>query len=369
MCRFLIFVLAWLSLVASVPAADSSSIDSLRLLEGATGATVARQVLQQAVAEGATNLLPVLNAFQGATPLGANWLRNAFETIAAAESRSGRELPARELISFILDTKNSAAARRLAYEWMLKQDPTLEERIIPGLLQDAHPAFRRDAVTRLIVQAQSSEGEQALQLYRTAIQGAVDKDQVAIVADALKAAGDPVDLQMHFGFLSEWKIIGPFDNREMKGYFVDYAPESEVDLTSTYDGQLGTVGWNHITTDDDYGIINIGDQIKNYKGSLMYASTTFRSADPQDVEFRLGTPNAWKLWVNGKLVFEREEYHRSTRMDQFRIPLSLQAGDNLILLKVCQNEQEEDWAQDYKFQLRVCSSSGQGILSTGENND
>jgi len=155
----------------------------------------------------------------------------------------------------------------------------------------------------------------------------------------------------------------------MKGYAVAYPPESELDLTATYEGQLGEVRWTDISTDDGYGIVDIGGQIKNYKGSLMYSVTTFRSAEKQSAEFRLGTPNAWKLWVNGELVFEREEYHRSTRMDQFRIPVSLLAGDNSIMLKVCQNEQEQDWAQDYQYQLRVCDSGGVAILPAGENDE
>jgi len=369
MSRFLLFLLVGLSLAVSPAAADQSSIDSLRLLKGATGATAARSAVQKTVTEGAVNLLPLLNAFQGATPLGANWLRSAFETIAAAEGKADRDLPASEFTKFILDAKNSAAARRLAYEWLLKQDATLEERLIPGLLQDAHPDFRRDAVARLIIQAKEAEGDPAVQLYRTALMGAVHKDQVTTIAEALEAAEDPVNLQEHFGFLPDWKIIGPFDNREMKGYAVAYPPESELDLTVTYDGQLGEVSWADISTEDGYGIVDIGGQIENVKGSLMYSVTTFRSAEKQAVEFRLGTPNAWKLWVNGELVFEREEYHRSTRMDQFRIPVSLQAGDNTIMLKVCQNEQEQDWAQDYQYQLRVCDSGGVAILSAGDSDE
>jgi hypothetical protein len=369
MSRSLLFLLVGLSLVASPATADQASIDSLRLLKGATGAAAARSAVQKTVAEGAVNLLPLLNAFQGATPLGANWLRSAFQSISAAESKAGRELPASEFTKFILDTKNSAAARRLAYESLLKQDATLEERFIPGLLQDAHPDFRRDAVARLLVQATEVEGELAVQLFRTALKGAVHKDQVTIIAGALGAAGDPVDLQKHFGFLPAWKIVGPFDNREMKGYAEAYPPESELDLAATYDGQLGEVSWADISTDDSYGAVDIAGQIENFKGSLMYSVTTFRSAEKQAAELRLGTPNAWKLWVNGELVFEREEYHRGTRMDQFRIPVSLQAGDNTIMLKVCQNEQEQDWAQDYTYQLRVCDSSGAAILPAGENNE
>lgn len=369
MRRSLLVLLAGLCLVPSPAVADQASIASLRLLKGATGAIAARSAVQKTVAEGAVNLLPILNAFQGATPLGANWLRSAFETIAAAESKADRELPASELTAFILDMQNSAAARRLAYEWLLKQDATLEEQLIPGLLQDAHPEFRRDAVARLLVQAAEVEGDPAVQLYRTALKGAVHKDQVATIAGALGAAGDPVDLQKHFGFLSAWKIIGPFDNREMKGYAVAYPPESELDLVATYDGQLGEVSWTDISTDDSYGAVDIGGQIENFKGSLMYSVTTFRSAEKQPAELRLGTPNAWKMWVNGELVFEREEYHRGTRMDQFRIPVSLRAGDNTIMLKVCQNEQEQHWAQDYTYQLRVCDSGGIAILPAGEDNE
>ena len=85
------------------------------------------------------------------------------------------------------------------------------------------------------------------------------------------------------------------------------------------------------------------------------------------VEIRLGTPNGWKLWVNGKLVFAHEEYHQLTQMDQYRTPVLLQAGTNRILLKICQNEQTEDWAQDWEFQVRVCDSSGTAVLPLNAN--
>ena len=94
----------------------------------------------------------------------------------------------------------------------------------------------------------------------------------------------------------------------------------------------------------------------------MYATTDYVSDATRQVEIRLGTPNAWKLWLNGKLVFEREEYHRSTQMDQYKLKVTMNRGANTILLKVCQNEQDEDWAQDYHYQLRVCNSTGSAIL-------
>ena len=95
----------------------------------------------------------------------------------------------------------------------------------------------------------------------------------------------------------------------------------------------------------------------------MYAVTEFHSPAARVVELRLGTPNAWKLWLNGKLLFGRDEYHRGMAIDQYRVRGELKPGANTILLKICQNEQTEDWAQRYEFQLRVADLSGIGIAS------
>jgi hypothetical protein len=45
------------------------------------------------------------------------------------------------------------------------------------------------------------------------------------------------------------------------------------------------------------------------------------------------------------------------------VPVVMRAGRNTILLKICQDEEKEDWAQSYQFQLRVCDSNGSGVRS------
>jgi hypothetical protein len=152
--------------------------------------------------------------------------------------------------------------------------------------------------------------------------------------------------------------VGPFNNKEKKGYFKTYPPENEIKLEAAYQGELGEVKWQKLTSDDQYGIFDIAKAISPYKGAIMYATTEFVSNEKQQVELRLGTPNAWKMWVNGKLLFGREEYHRGMTIDQYRVPVTLNPGKNTILLKLCQNEQTESWAQRYQFQLRVCKASG-----------
>jgi hypothetical protein len=345
----------------------SAPADEIRTLQAvgdhAQGAAEARQAREALVSGGAKNLLPLLSAFKGSTPLACNWLRSTFESIADREIKAGRELPRQPLLEFVGNTGESPVARRLAYEWLLESQPQLADQLIPTMLLDPSPEFRRDAVERLIEEAKQAGGAAATPLYQQALLGAVHEDQVKTIAAALREAGLTVDLQRHFGFLADWQVIGPFDNKDMRGFAVAYPPEQQIDLAAHYDGQLGPVRWQPIDTSDDYGVIDIGKTLDNFKGSLMYAATTYDSDQQRQVEFRLGTPNAWKLWVNGQLVFEREEYHRGTRMDQYKIPVTLPPGRNTILLKVCQNEQTQPWAQDYLFQLRVCDSTGTAVLS------
>jgi hypothetical protein len=52
------------------------------------------------------------------------------------------------------------------------------------------------------------------------------------------------------------------------------------------------------------------------------------------------------------------------KLDQYSVPVTLRAGSNTILLKICQNEQEEDWAQRYQFQVRTCNVSGIAVHSS-----
>jgi hypothetical protein len=333
---------------------------------GAAGAAEARVASEALTKGGAKNLLPILKSFKGSSALASNWLRSTFEAIADAETKTGAAIPKDDLLTFVKTTSESPEARRLAYEWLLKRSPQLADQLIPNMLLDPGPDFRRDAVERLLKEAGDAKNDAATAVYRKALQGAVHEDHVKKIAKALRDAGDEVNIQQHFGFLSSWKIVGPFDNKDKKGFPIAYPPEESLDLQAEYDGQLGKVKWEPIATEDDYGMVDIARQIENYKGSLMYATTTYTSSKDQQVELRLGTPNAWKLWVNGELVFEREEYHRSTKMDQYKIPVSLEAGDNVVTLKICQNEQEDSWAQSYQFQIRVCDSTGSAIPSSNK---
>ena len=331
------------------------------------GNAAAGQAVSELSQRGAESLPLVLAAFTDANPLAANFLRSAVEAIADRAKKSGKSLPKSELEKFITNKEQDPRGRRLAYELLSNVDASAPDRLIPGMLLDPSPEFRRDAVARLIESGEKAlkdkENDAAKAAFKKALSGATDDDQVKTVAKQLKELKEEVDLKKHFGFLTEWRVIGPFDNVAFKGFDAVYPPEEKLDLTAALKGQKDEVKWEKFATDHEYGIFNIAKQVAPHKGATMYAVTEFHSPAARVVELRLGTPNAWKLWLNGKLLFGRDEYHRGMAIDQYRVRGELKPGANTILLKICQNEQTEDWAQRYEFQLRVADLSGIGIAS------
>ena len=122
--------------------------------------------------------------------------------------------------------------------------------------------------------------------------------------------------------------------------------------------------WQEYSTPDDYGKVDFNQPFGPIKQVVGYAYTEFNAAEARDAELRLGCKNAWKIWFNGELLFGRDEYHRGQRIDQYSLPVKLKQGKNTILVKACQNEQEQDWTVQWEFQLRVCDATGTAILAT-----
>lgn len=314
----------------------------------------------------AADLPTLIAALDQADGLSANWVRAAVDAVAERAVRAKQALPAKELEAFIFDTSHSPRGRRLAYEWLARVDKSAEERIIPKLLDDPSVEFRRDAVQRLIDQAQSLDKDDNAGLiaaYEHALRGARDQDQVELLAAALGKLGRPVDVPRHFGFVQQWKLIGPFDNTDMKAFDVAYPPEDKLDFTAEYQGKSGPVAWRDHVTHDNYGVVDLNKAIAKHMGAVAYATTEFVSDEEQTLDLRLSSICAVKLWLNGELLTAREVYHANTEIDQYNVTARLKPGKNVIVIKCLQNEQKEEWAQDWSFQLRLCDSAGTAILS------
>jgi hypothetical protein len=333
------------------------------LAAGHREAVAAAKSASQAPAE---QLPQILAAMKGANPVAENWLRGVAEAVAQRATSSGKKLPQTQLEAFLAEGKNSPRARRLAYELIATVDPTAESRIIPTLLNDSSVELRRDAVAQVLSEAAkiaADNKDAAIKKYEVAFYHARDLDQIKEAAAKLREAGQQVDIATQMGFILKWKLIGPFDNVDDKGWDQAYPPETKVDLAAELEGQKGKVKWIDHTSADDYGVVDLNKIQGNHKGAVTYAYAEFIADKDQPCELRLGCINANKVWLNGKLLTANHVYHANTSVDQYIAKGSLMKGKNTILLKICQNEQTEAWAQNWQFQLRVCDAVGTAILS------
>ena len=314
----------------------------------------------QVAALGAEELPALLSAMDKANGLGQNWLRAAADVIVERSLENGDKLPAKELKAFLDDVSHQAVTRRMAFELIGKISPKRAAKLVPGFIDDPAPQLRRDAVAQVLEKAAA---ETSADLYDKALRAARDVDQIEASAKALEEAGRKVDLPKVMGFLMRWKVVGPFDNTDRKGFAVAYPPEKEINFGASYDGKKGKVKWSDFATADRFGMVDVNLEFGELKQVVAYAHTIYESKKNSRVQFRLGCKNAWKVWLNGELLFARDEYHRGIRIDQYLIDAKLKKGKNAILVKLCQNEQEQSWTKQWQFQLRVTDDTGTAELA------
>jgi hypothetical protein len=357
-------VLALASLASTQEA--SSPLAKIKAVgkEGA-GNVEAAVAWKELVRLGPAVLPELLGALDDAGPIPTNWLRAAAEQIRDDALTANRKLPVDKLETFVRDVKHAGSGRRLAYELLVRVDPGAPDRLLPGMLDDPSGELRRDAVARLLMDAAAlvkTKDPVAIDTCKKVLRHARDRDQVDLAAKHLKAMGVPIDLTAHYGFITHWLVAGPFDNSKGAGFSNVFGPETRVDVKAVYAGkEKKDVRWQPHTTTAELGLVDFNKIYSEQKGVVGFAYSVISSSAERPVELRAKSNNAVRIYLNGKEVYFREEYHHGSELDQHVGKGMLKAGRNEILVKVCQNQQTDDWARQWSFQLRVCDAIGGAV--------
>ena len=307
-----------------------------------------------------------LHAGKELSPLTINWLRAAADAVAEREFRRTGSLPAELLEGFVQEKGQLARARRVAYEWLVKSDFTAPARLLPLMLDDVSLEMRYDAIARLLDEADAAEDKATkLEKYQRALRSARDNGQIQTCAEALKQLGQSPNLAKQMGFLVKWKVIGPFDNTDRKGFNTIHLAVDQIDLDAEYQGKHGKVRWVDATAEqeqlDDLGKVDLNAALVEEKSVLAYAYTTFAADHDMAVECRYESKEATKLWVNGEELAVNPVYHSGGGFDQYIVPCRLKQGQNEIVIKVCQNEQTQPWTKPWDFRLRMTDELGGAV--------
>ncbi len=144
---------------------------------------------------------------------------------------------------------------------------------------------------------------------------------VATDADLLRASM-PVTL-------GKWSSIGPWKAATAQEAFkTAFPPEIEIDLKKKYgDGKLA---WeNRPRWEDGVAHMDLTGEM-----CATYLTRTIDAPTAREITLSLGSDDTISLWANGKQLLANEAY-RAVAPDQDKVVVPLKAGENRILMKIC----------------------------------
>ncbi len=331
----------------------------------------------KAAADAPLDALPtVLAAFDDASPVAINWLSPLVDRIGEQGDLSRAPAVLDALEAFVRDDGHAVRGRETALELLRGQDEGRATRIANELLDDRAARLRRPAVESLMERAQAaSDADEKRRLFERAFDAARDEDQIIQSGVALRDMGVPIDFIRKFGSLMHWQLIGPFAYDNGAGFDTAYPPESmnldnydgEQGIFSAheFDGKEGKLQWRSYANTGRNGVVDLNKAIGELRDAVVYGAVIFEVAEEQEVEIRLRQQNSFKLWLNGELLLAQPVGHTGNFFDQYRVPATMQRGQNLLLIKSCQwaGEASHPFLKNWQIGVRVCDATGGAILA------
>ena len=167
------------------------------------------------------------------------------------------------------------------------------------------------------------------------------------------------------GFVPEdaWYVIGPFENELGEGFDAQYPPEEDIEFDAEYEVAEGAVKvrWEKQTDGVDDGYVDFLEIFEPDQLTVAYAWTKVMAEEAGEVQLRTGSDDQMKVWLNGEEVISHELL-RAAQPDQDVVTVTLNEGENQLLVKVC--NEEMDWG----FYLRFTEINGKPLsgLKFGE---
>lgn len=333
----------------------------------AAGSTAARAARNGLAKRGLEILPPLLAAMDTSNNVAANWYRTVFEEIVARhQSTPAADWPLTFLKEYVSDANRSGRPRRLVLAQLDRLEPGFQSQWLPSRLSDAE--FRYDAVAAALVTGEAAlkkqNREEATVAFRSAFENGRDATQVAQSAAKLRSLGESADPIVHLGLVIDWWLVGPFDAPGKTGYTRSFEPESKADVRAKYFGQSGNeIGWIKHRATDTLGLVNFNEALGATREAVGYAFAEVDVSAERAAQIRCGADDNCTVWLNGTKVFSREQWLNGTRFDRFITPVTLRAGRNALLVKVCQGPQHRDpeVPNNWSLQLRLSDDDGRGI--------
>ena len=133
--------------------------------------------------------------------------------------------------------------------------------------------------------------------------------------------------------ITNWMIVGGFDNNERTGLNKSFGPEENIALDQTYEGKEWQVKWRPVFPFRREGSIDL-NIVRPKKWIAAYLRTGFVLAQPTNALLQISFSGAFRVWLNGQPVAEENKYNTYEDFMR-RVPLAFHAGTNVVVVKLC----------------------------------
>lgn len=256
--------------------------------------------------------------------------------------------------------------------------PEKSKELEAELIHDPVAEFRLPAIASLLQTAAQLDTapEQKKLLLRKAWEASRDERQSLAIAKQLKELDIVVDPLQHFGWLTRWYVLGPFEDPKDEAYSTGFSPEQDVATALKPEMFLGEqwrhasyrhgdneVAWQPFRITKERGELDFNELLGRLKGVAAYAAALVQSDADRDVEIRMRQQNSFKLWINGRLVMAQPVGHTGNSFDQYTFPAHLQQGANILLIKSVQIHppMAHPFFETWHASARICDRTGGAI--------
>jgi cellulose synthase operon protein C len=133
-------------------------------------------------------------------------------------------------------------------------------------------------------------------------------------------------------FIDAWQVLGTFDNDQGKGFQTEYPPEQDADLARVYTGVRLPIRFRPIAVGKLDGALPLGDAMWPADSAVAYAQTFVAADRGRQLDLRITTTNAVRVWLNGQLVAADDKLSHE-ELDNVVARINLTPGWNRLLVK------------------------------------
>lgn len=145
-------------------------------------------------------------------------------------------------------------------------------------------------------------------------------------------------LEAEMGFITRWRIIGPFPNDGMAGLNAALPPEQDGVFDGEVDGKRVPVAWRALDGASETGYVALSDLLQPAHDAVAYAATSFSVRRATDATLSLAVDGAYRVWLDGEPLVGRDTHWGGFLMRD-EIDVRLERGTHTLLFKLAADDE------------------------------